>query len=244
MKNELNTIFLIVLTICISNLFTFTLLADENYYRQIGINRTVHFWDTLKHDSEHGRSYYTSTNYCDFIKIENSVVSTSVSNILSKLNFIYAENKWSGIRPKITHVENHKSWHQIKQLQNSLFEIDVIPVLVSNKWVDGSILATNGFEISKKDWAALVSLNWHELNENLNNELLGDNSATRSETKNRISDCRFNLYTMGYRVHFDRRFNLWRIVGKIDYDNPESNTSISNGFYNYDVSQSAPCTEN
>ena len=172
-----------------------------------------------------GMVYYTSTNQTDFAELSVFNDSASVINLMSELNVIYKGLKWKKFDPnmykKDVQLQHDERW-QIKRLQNELFDLGFIPVLSSNVWVNGAVLTTNNVAVSKEIFESVFMLNWYEQNENpMHWETLGIN-AVKPAKPTIIDEIHRHIYFDGYRVKFDRRFNLWRLTEKIEFDDKQS----------------------
>ena len=190
------------------------------------LNQMHQFYGVMTNDNASGFSYYTSTNETDFAMIESIVNPPAVSNALNELNAIYATNKWYSERPDISFARDYTAWRNVRRLQNELYGLDAIPIFANRKWVNGAVLATNKFIVSEQVRMELMALNWFESDENFNHIQYDFKNATRIERK--ITDVRSSIYIYGYRVKFDRRFNLWHLTEKIALKTTKPNKTRRN----------------
>jgi len=180
---------------------------------------------TRRNDKYSGNCYYTSTNQTDYTILFTQNDSSQITNLLAKLNRVYEKQKWENEIPTVT-GGNHVDRRQIKIIQLELFELGAIPILANNIWVNGTVLTTNNFSISHKVHNSLFMLNWYEQNENpLHVQMYGTNAVVNAASKN-LDKTFDTVYQYGYRVWFDRRFNLWRIVEEFENYDPEYPANI------------------
>ena len=161
---------------------------------------------------------YSSTNKIDYTKLSLNNDIEAVTNMFCELNYVYSIRKSGNENPYVytTHIVPYDKKRHVKRLQNELFDMGAIPVLASNVWVNGAVLATNNFAVSNGIYENLLMLNWYEQNENpLHLEMFGTNAVKTASSINILSSHHI-VYLNGYRVKFDRRFNLWRLTEKLD----------------------------
>jgi len=164
--------------------------------------------------------YYTSTNQNDFVELHANNESKTITNTLHKLNYLHANKHSLDFENPYAHttqIEPYDINTHIKLLQNELFDLKAIPLLSNNYWYNGDVLATNNFVVSERVYEKILMLNLYETNENhLHMEMFETNKSQNVESIN-IFRTHSSIYLDGYLMHFDRRFNLWRIVEKIDF---------------------------
>ena len=193
-------------------------LTPEAIARHQTFSNQMHlYYDAMSNDDETGRSYYSSTNKTDFSMLDGVVDPPSVSNMLYELNAIYDENKWHTEHPDLSLTNHYTAWRNIRKLQNSLYDLDAVPVFANEKWMNGAVLVHNGFVVREDIQGVIIALNRYEYDENPDHIRFDFKSATGIASK--ISDYRANIYFGGYRVGFDHRFNLWRLTEKLESDN-------------------------
>lgn len=97
-----------------------------------------------------------------------------------------------------------------KEIRKRLMLERIVPLWTGTNWIDGTVLANNGFNVSRKGEELLASLNYFDA---VSRYFSGPNGDLLGGARSQIQAARMSLLFLNYEVKYDKTFGIWRITG-------------------------------